>query len=136
MVLAIALLGVTAAWNPSAPLSRREVVAIGVTGFATLSSPTAAQAQRSSLIPKSSAESTASFKAYQLSGQKSRPGEESDAFKNAEKLRAARVAGPGGAQKASTTEDDLSRLGLRTYGDAVASGFDECATWRGCRNKP
>ncbi len=134
LALALSMLAGAAAWNPQAPLSRREVMAIGLAGSATLA-PSVAHAQRSALIPKSNAESTASFKAYQLSEQKSRPGEESEAFKNAEKLRAARAAGPGTA-KAASTQDDLSRLGLKTYGEAVAGGFDECATWRGCRNKP
>lgn len=76
-------------------------------------------------MPRSNAESTASFKAYQLSA----PGVESEAFKAAEKKRTERA---GGAAKQESSADAIQRLGLRSYGDALDAGFDECKTWRGC----
>ena len=62
--------------GPSVPRTRRDVILAGA-GAAALALPTPALAQRSALIPRSSKESTESFKAYKLS----KPSEETEAFK-------------------------------------------------------
>lgn len=99
------------------PTPGRRDVALGAT--ALFLAPGAASAQRSKLIPRSSAESTASFKAYQLSAPKSQPGEESEAFKAAERKRAAAQA--AGTATKDTVADDMKRLGIKTYTEAVGS---------------
>ena len=60
-------------------------------------------------------------------------GEETDAFKQAEAKRAALAAGQ--KPREETAEEAMARLGLRSYGDAVKAGYDECDTWRGCNRK-
>jgi len=97
-------------------LRRRDALAVGLGALsAVVAAPLPAHAQRSKLIPKSSAESTASFKAYQLSDPKYKPGEESEAFKAAEAKRKALNSGGAAVSK----EDDLKRLGLKSYGDTA-----------------
>lgn len=105
--------------------TRREAVGAILGGALVTAVPLPAFAQRSALVPKSSAESTASFKAYQLS----KPGEATPEFLAAEKKRAEREAG---VRKPETAEEQMSRLGLKTMNQAVAEGYDECKTWRGC----
>ena len=103
--------------GPSVPRTRRDVILAGFgAGAAALALPAPALAQRSSLIPRSSSESTASFKSYQLS----KPSEETEAFKAAEKRRLA--GGYGTTPKEETAEETMRRLGMKTYGDALASG--------------
>lgn len=74
---------------------------------------------------KKCAEATANFKAFQLSN----PGEETEAFKAAEKRR---IAGANGAigtmPKEETAEQTMARLGMKSYSDSLASGKpDPCA---------
>ena len=117
---------------PATNIGRREaVLSLGL--GALTASPLPAFAQRSSLVPKSSPESTASFKAFQLS----KPGEETEAFKEAERKRLAAQAAQaaGKPRKVETAEEEMVRLGLRTMVQAQDAGFDECATWRGCNRK-
>ena len=85
-------------------------------GAAALALPTPALAQRSALIPRSSKESTESFKAYKLS----KPSEETEAFKAAEKRRI--TGGYGTTPKEETAEETMRRLGMKTYGESLASG--------------
>ena len=101
--------------GPSVPRTRRDVILAGA-GAAALALPTPALAQRSALIPRSSKESTESFKAYQLS----KPSEETEAFKAAEKRRLA--GGYGTTPKEETAEETMRRLGMKTYGESLASG--------------
>ena len=68
--------------GPSVPRTRRDVILAGA-GAAALALPTPALAQRSALIPRSSKESTESFKAYKLS----KPSEETEAFKAGLRVR-------------------------------------------------
>ena len=119
--MVLALLSTTlVAWSLSGSLGRREALAaVALSSVAALPEP--ALAQRSSLIPRSSKESTASFKAYQLSA----PGEETEAFKAAEaKRRAAAAQLPAGAssRKEETAEDQMKRLGMTTYADGLKAG--------------
>jgi len=103
-----------------------------ITAFSAFSAcllPSAVHAQRSKLIPRSSKESTESFKAFQLS----QPGNESPEFQAAEKLRLQRLEG-GGEPKKESDSDTIKRLGLKTYGEAVDEGYDQCKTWKGCRD--
>ena len=103
--------------GPSVPRTRRDVILAGFgAGAAALALPTPALAQRSALIPRSSKESTESFKAYQLS----KPSEETEAFKAAEKRRLA--GGYGTTPKEETAEETMRRLGMKTYGESLASG--------------
>ena len=103
--------------GPSVPRTRRDVILAGFgAGAAALALPAPALAQRSSLIPRSSKESTESFKAYQLS----KPSEETEAFKAAEKRRLA--GGYGTVPKEETAEETMRRLGMKTYGDSLAAG--------------
>jgi hypothetical protein len=100
--------------------TRRGVLLAGFgAGAATLALPTPALAQRSKMIPRQSAEATANIKEFQLS----KPGEETEAFKEAEKRR---IAGNNGAvgptPKEETAEQTMARLGIQTYGEALASG--------------
>lgn len=105
--------------GPSVPRTRRDVILAGFGAGAALALPAPALAQRSALIPRSSAESTASFKAYQVS----KPGEETEAFKAAEKRRLAGAnGGYGTTPKEETAEETMRRLGMKTYSDALASG--------------
>jgi hypothetical protein len=62
-------------------------------------------------------------------------GEGSEAFKVAEQRRneAQRLKEAGQKPREETGEEMMIRLGLKTYVQAEAAGFDECATWRGCR---
>ena len=99
--------------GPSVPRTRRDVI---LAGAAALALPAPALAQRSALIPRSSKESTESFKTYQLS----KPSEETEAFKAAEKRRLA--GGYGTVPKEETAEETMRRLGMKTYGDSLASG--------------
>ena len=99
--------------GPSVPRTRRDVI---LAGAAALALPAPALAQRSALIPRSSKESTESFKAYQLS----KPSEETEAFKAAEKRRLA--GGYGTTPKEETAEETMRRLGMKTYGESLASG--------------
>ena len=101
--------------GPSVPRTRRDVILAGA-GAAALALPTPALAQRSALIPRSSKESTESFKAYKLS----KPSEETEAFKAAEKRRIA--GGYGTTPKEVTAEETMRRLGMKTYGESLASG--------------
>lgn len=101
--------------GPSVPRTRRDVILAGA-GAAALALPTPALAQRSALIPRSSKESTESFKAYKLS----KPSEETEAFKAAEKRRIA--GGYGTTPKEETAEETMRRLGMKTYGESLASG--------------
>ena len=81
-MLAVGSLLVTG-WSssgPSVPRTRRDVI---LAGAAALALPAPALAQRSALIPRSSKESTESFKAYQLS----KPSEETEAFKAGLRVR-------------------------------------------------
>ena len=103
--------------GPSVPRTRRDVILAGFgAGAAALALPTPALAQRSALIPRSSKESTESFKAYKLS----KPSEETEAFKAAEKRRIA--GGYGTTPKEETAEETMRRLGMKTYGESLASG--------------
>ena len=116
-MLAVGSLLVTG-WSssgPSVPRTRRDVILAGA-GAAALALPTPALAQRSALIPRSSKESTESFKAYKLS----KPSEETEAFKAAEKRRIA--GGYGTTPKEETAEETMRRLGMKTYGESLASG--------------
>ena len=101
--------------GPSVPRTRRDVI-LASAGAAALALPTPALAQRSALIPRSSKESTESFKAYKLS----KPSEETEAFKAAEKRRLA--GGYGTTPKDETAEETMRRLGMKTYGESLASG--------------
>ena len=94
--------------------------------------PAPAYAQRSTLVPKSSKEMTEKYKEYKYSGAAVAVGSESAAFKAAEARR-----GAGGSKGPESAEDQMKRLGLRTYSDAVAAGdgYDECSSWRGCNRK-
>jgi len=115
---------------PTEPFDRRVFdrrAFIGGAALAAASRTAPAQAQRSKLIPRSSAESTASFKQYQLSEAKYKPGEESEAFKKAEAAR-----NGGAAGKPSSAQDDLARLGLKSFSD---SNTDMCQTWKGCNGR-
>ena len=87
----------------------------------------------SALVPRSNAESTASFKAYQVS----KPGEATPEFLAAEAKRqkAAADRAAGVSRKAETPEEEMARLGLRTLVQAEADGYDQCATWRGCNRR-
>ena len=127
------VVGAFLAFSPPQSLSRREAVtaAVSFAPLAALLAPLPAHAQRSALVPKSNAQSTASFKAYQLS----QPGEATPEFLAAEKKRNENAAlrAAGGTAKKETAEEEMARLGLRTMNSAVAAGYDECATWRGCR---
>jgi hypothetical protein len=114
---------------------RRELIgslASGALTVATLT-PAPVYAQKSKMIPKSSKEMTERYKEYRLSGAVIAVGSESEEFKAAEARRSS-----GGASKGPESVDDqMKRLGLRTYSDAVAAGdgYDECASWRGCNRK-
>jgi hypothetical protein len=104
---------------PTLSVGRREALTFGLGSLAALS-PLPAHASRSKLVPKSSPEATASFKAYQLS----KPGEATPEFLAAEKKReeaAARIAA-GGAPKKETEAETMARLGLRTMSQAMADG--------------
>ena len=114
------------AWSAGPAPTRRDVLIAGFgAGAAALALPAPVLAQRSALIPKQSAEATANFKAFQLSN----PGEETEAFKAAEKRR---IAGANGAigtmPKEETAEQTMARLGMKSYSDSLASGKpDPCA---------
>ena len=129
-MLAAFTVGLLSFTTPS-PLSRREALAM-VAGSFAVAAPLPAFAQRSALVPKSSAESTASFKAYQLS----QPGEATPEFIEAEKKRNAAAAklaaNPNARPAAESAEETMARLGLKTMVQAEAAGYDQCATWRGC----
>jgi hypothetical protein len=103
----------------SARLSRREAVTTGLAVLAA-AAPVPAYAQRSKLVPKSSAEATAAAKAFKLS----KPGEESEEFKAMEARRL-------GGIKATSLEEDLKRSGLRSYSEALDLGVDICDTTKG-----
>ena len=66
----LALLAAGFSFNlPTEPVPRRDAL-LGLSALsAAVAAPTPVYAQRSTLIPKSSKESTASFKTYQLSGE-------------------------------------------------------------------
>ena len=64
-----------------------------------------------------SKESTASFKAYQLS----KPSEETEAFKLAEQKRK-NNAPTSSIRKEETPEETMKRLGMVTYADAASKG--------------
>lgn len=102
----------------SALLGRREAVAAGLAVLAA--APFPAHAQRSKLVPKSSAEATAAAKAFKLS----KPGEESAEFKAMEAKRL-------GGVTTTTLEEDLKRSGLRSYSEALELGVDVCDTTKG-----
>ena len=107
-------------------MGRRDALIAGLGASAVFAvSPAPAFAQRSSLIPRSSKESTENFKAYQLS----KPSDETDAFKAAEaKRKQLQNGGVGVAAKEETPEETMRRLGITTYSDAIASGKpDACA---------
>lgn len=120
-------------WSlPPAQVGRREAIssAAALSALSALQlAPAPAFAQRSALVPKSNAESTASFKAYQLSA----PGVESEAFKAAEKARLARAN--GGPVKKETEAEEIKRLGLTSYSTALDNGYDPCKTWKGCTGR-
>lgn len=109
-------------------MTRRQAIGsvASVIGATTvqLAAPMPAYAQGSKLIPKSSAESTASFKAFQLSQPKYAPGQESEAFKAAEKSRRDRASGV--TKSSGGVDDDLRRLGLKPMSDT-----DQCFTSAG-----
>ena len=120
--------------NVDSKLDRRAMIgslASGALAVAALA-PAPAYAQRSSLVPKSSKEMTEKYKEYKYSGAAVAAGSESAAFKAAEARR-----GAGGSKGPESAEDQMKRLGLRTYTDAVAAGdgYDECSSWRGCNRK-
>ena len=114
------------------PISRREAFTGIVTGSIALATPLPAFAQRSALVPKSSAESTASFKAYQLS----KPGEATPEFIAAEqkrKAQAEKLAANPNSKKEESADEMMVRLGLKTMVQAEADGSYDCSsTWRGC----
>ena len=120
--------------NVDSKLDRRAMIgslASGALAVAALA-PAPAYAQRSSLVPKSSKEMTEKYKEYKYSGAAVAAGSESAAFKAAEARR-----GAGGSKGPESAKDQMKRLGLRTYTDAVAAGdgYDECSSWRGCNRK-
>ena len=120
--------------NVDSKLDRRAMIgslASGALAVAALA-PAPAYAQRSTLVPKSSKEMTEKYKEYKYSGAAVAAGSESAAFKAAEARR-----GAGGSKGPESAEDQMKRLGLRTYTDAVAAGdgYDECSSWRGCNRK-
>merc|ERR1712087_49064 len=100
---------------------RRDAIASVSAALAlTLLPVSPAQAQRSKLIPKSSAESTAAAKAYQLS----KPGEESEEFKALEKRRADAAAGIAPQQGSDlflTSDQKLLQRTLQQQQQQVAS---------------
>merc|ERR550514_498075 len=113
---------------PPSGMSRREAAFAAALSVATLTTPLPAFAQRSKLIPRSNAESTANFKAYQIS----KPGEETPEFREAERKRLAAANG-GGSKAKESDADQMKRLGLKTYDDALTTGgYDPCSSWRGC----
>ena len=93
LALLLVLASCSVALRIGPPARRRDVLPSFPAALAALAllpaAPPAAHAQRSKLIPKSSAESTAAAKAYKLS----KPGEESAEFKALEKRRADAAAG-------------------------------------------
>ena len=89
-----------------ANVGRREAMIVGLSSLGAVL-PAPAFAQRSALIPKSSKESTESFKAYQLSAPKYKEGEGSAAFKAAEEKRKSAGLKPGGAGKEETAEETM-----------------------------
>ena len=120
--------------NVDSKFDRRAMIgslASGALAVAALA-PAPAYAQRSTLVPKSSKEMTEKYKEYKYSGAAVAAGSESAAFKAAEARR-----GAGGSKGPESAEDQMKRLGLRTYTDAVAAGdgYDECSSWRGCNRK-
>merc|ERR1719263_360132 len=117
----LGLLSLGLAFNAGAVSSRRELLA-GLGLGAALSSPAPALAQRSALIPRSSKESTESFRQYRVS----KPSDETEAFKQAEKRRL--TANVGSIPKEETAEQTMRRLGMMSYSDSLASGKpDPCA---------
>lgn len=123
----LAATSLSLAWSAGpAVSSRRDVLLAGFgAGAAALSLPAPALAQRSGLIPRQSKESTESFREFQLS----KPGEETEAFKLAEKRRRDGAQGAiGSTPKEETAEQTMARLGIKTYGDSLAAGnADPCA---------
>ena len=120
-------------------LGRRELWGSLASGAFTVAAPAyvalrpaPVYAQKSKMIPKSSKEMTEKYKEYKYSGAAVAAGSESAAFKAAEARR-----GAGGSKGPESAEDQMKRLGLRTYTDAVAAGdgYDECSSWRGCNRK-
>ena len=105
-------------------MGRRDALLAGLGAGAALSlSPAPAFAQRSSLIPKSSKESTESFKQYKLSSAKYAPGQESEAFKQAQALREKNAAVVANRpNKEESAEETMRRLGMKSYSDSLASG--------------
>ena len=104
--------------NVDSKLDRRAMIgslASGALAVAALA-PAPAYAQRSTLVPKSSKEMTEKYKEYKYSGADIPVGSESAAFKAAEANRNKGGTGPESA------EDQMKRLGLRTYSDAISSG--------------
>jgi len=102
--------------------SRRDVLLAGFGAGAALSLPAPALAQRSGLIPRQSKEATDSFREFQLS----KPSEETEAFKQAEKRRNSGTI--GAKPKEESADETMKRLGIKSYGDSMAAGNpDPCA---------
>ena len=128
----VAALALNAPLSKSHTVSRRQAVG-SASAFFALSVAT----------PAAHAEMYGDGKAAAGQGEQARAikfakaGDETEAFKKAEAKRAEAASryASGQKPKEETAEEAMARLGLRTYGDAVASGFDECATWRGCSRK-
>ena len=105
---------------------RRSLIAAAALGLV----PAPAFAQRSKMIARSSKEATAAAKAFKLS----RPGEETEAFKAAERRRADVAAGraPRDADR-TPIRDPVSGKEVkssRTYAEAIAAGDDYCKSAR------
>ena len=96
-------------------IGRRDVLAAA--GLAATVLPAPAFAQRSKLVPKSSKESTESYKQFQLSTPKG----ETEAFKLAEARRKSFES--GGSKGPESAADEMKRLGLATYADSASKGF-------------
>jgi len=96
-------------------LGRREALFGGLVALGA--APLPVHAQRSKLISRSSAEGAQAAKEFKYS----KPGEESAEFKANEAKRQTQPT-------PMSLEDDLKRIGVRTYADAVKAGVDVCDT--------
>ena len=122
-MLAATFLLATLGWStPPSSVGRRDAT-FGAAAAALFASPLPA-------LAKSKAVSRDALREYQTSAPKAAPGAESEAFKAAEQARIARAG--GATKKAETAEEEIKRLGLGSYTQALENGYDCQKTWRGC----
>merc|ERR1712087_91960 len=121
--------------SAAAIIARRDFAGLGFAAAASCNfniKPEPVHAQKSKMVARASKEATAAAKAFKFS----QPGEETEAFKAAERRRADVLAGvvPRDADRTPIRDPVTGKdLTGRTYQDALATGDDSCARPPFCR---